>query len=136
MKNRVFIAKNGVIQIDVVGDQTPESVRAIGREVMALVTALRIQNRRVLILDNLKELGKTDSATRHEVAVLANQLYYDRAVMVGDSNPVMRYGTNLMLKAIGRSNLRYFASFDAAWLWLNVPAPETIRERSQPKSRS
>jgi hypothetical protein len=30
----------------------------------------------------------------------------------------MRYGTNLMLRAIGRANVRYFASTEAAQAWL------------------
>jgi len=45
-------------------------------------------------------------------------LDFDRAVMVGSSSLLMRYGTNLMLKAIGRGNTRYFSDLAAAKRWL------------------
>jgi len=34
--------------------------------------------------------------------------------MVGDGTLAMRYGTNLMLRAIGRSNIRYFGGLETA----------------------
>ena len=45
----------------------------------------------------------------------------DRAVMVGNSSLALRYGTNLMLRAIGRSNTRYMSDLEAAQRWLLSP---------------
>jgi hypothetical protein len=41
-------------------------------------------------------------------------------VGVGGAGGPMRFGANLMLRAIGKPNLRFFASIDAAKLWLNA----------------
>jgi hypothetical protein len=74
-------------------------------------------------LDDLRRMGRTDSSVRAEVARLTKQLRYDRAAMVGDGSLFMRYGTNLMLKAIGRSNARYFGHQETALKWLRTGAP-------------
>jgi UDP-N-acetylmuramyl pentapeptide synthase len=118
--NKVFLTPTGILQIDVVGDQTAGSVVLMGKDIQALIQQLRHDSRPVLLLDNLKQLGSTDSTARHEVARLARSLEFDRGAMVGSSNAFMRHSTNLMLHAIGRSNLRYFSSFDAAFIWLGV----------------
>lgn len=121
--NRVYRTPTHIIEIEVVGDQTAASVRAMGIEAARLAAQLRREQRPVLVLDNLKRLGHTDSAARREVARIARQLDFDRGAMLGDATPLMRLGTNLMLRAIGRPNLRYFASRDAALLWLTTDQP-------------
>jgi UDP-N-acetylmuramyl pentapeptide synthase len=73
-----------------------------------------------MVLDDLKRMGETNSAARAEVARLAKTLDFDRCAMLGEANPMMRYGTNLMLRAIGRSNVKFFASQDAALMWLGI----------------
>ncbi len=120
MGNRVFLHKDGFIEIEVVGDQTEGSVRQMGEEIASLVSQLQREAKPVFILDNLKSMGDTTPEARSEVARLAKTLKFDRAAMVGDTTTVMRYGTNLMLRAVGRPNVRYFASRDAALLWLGV----------------
>jgi hypothetical protein len=116
--NRVFLTKDDIIQIDVVGPQTAESVREMGEKIAAYVHDLQQAKKPILILDNLKAMGDTTPEARQEVARIARTINFDRGAMVGDANPLMRYGTNLMLRAINKSNLRYFASFDAALIWL------------------
>jgi len=118
MVNKVFVDPSGLLQIWVVGNQTGDSVREMGEKVVYYIEQLRGSHQPVLILDNLKEMGQTTSEARREVARLARSLRFDRAAMVGDGSAAMRYGTNLMLRAIGRRNIRYFASLDAAQLWL------------------
>ena len=120
LENRVHINALGLLEINVIGDQTEESVRAMGMAIDRCITKLHASNQPVLVLDDLKQMGKTDSAARAEVARLAKTLNFDRCAMMGDSSPMMRYGTNLMLLAIGRSNVKFFASRDAALMWLGV----------------
>ena len=120
MKNHVYLSDNKIIWIDVCGPQTEDSVRLMGKEVLALAAQLRSDHKKVYILDNLKLMAETTSEARREVARLAKQIDFDRGAMVGSANPLMRHSTNLMLRAIGKSNLRYFASFDAAELWLGA----------------
>lgn len=120
LENRVHINALGLLEINVIGNQTEESVRAMGLNISRCITQLRASNRPVLVLDDLKKMGQTDSAARAEVARLAKTLDFDRCAMMGDASPMMRYGTNLMLRAIGRSNVKFFASRDAALMWLGV----------------
>jgi UDP-N-acetylmuramyl pentapeptide synthase len=118
--NKVYLDENGIIEIEVVGDQTAASVHAMGEEIQALILKLEQASKPVLLLDNLKRMGDTTPEARSEVGRLAKTLRFDRGAMVGDGSVMMRSGTNLMLRAIGRSNLRYFASRDAALMWLGV----------------
>jgi acylphosphatase len=118
MVNKVFIDPEGVLTILVIGDQTAESIREMGEKLDFYTKELRGQGRRVLVLDNLLKMGRTTSDARREVARVAKALDADRAVMVGGGSRIMRYGTNLMLKAIGRSNLRYFSRVEPARAWL------------------
>jgi hypothetical protein len=122
MVNKVYLNSDNFLEIWVVGDQTAETVREMGEKLDYYVRQLRGQNRSVLILDNLIKMGVTTSEARREVARIAKTLDYDRAAMVGDGSAVMRYGTNLMLRAIGRSNVRYFGNLETATKWLRTGA--------------
>jgi UDP-N-acetylmuramyl pentapeptide synthase len=118
MVNKVYVDSDGFLQVWVIGDQSEDSVREMGEKMAAYVTQLRSQRKRVLVLDNLIKMGKTTSEARREVGRIAKSLDFDRGAMVGDSSMFMRYSTNLMLRAIGKSNLRYFGNIDSARRWL------------------
>jgi len=118
MVNKVYVDSDGLLQIWVVGDQTAETVREMGEKLTVYARQLRSEHKPVLVLDNLIKMGNTTSEARSEVARIAKTLDFDRAVMVGSSSLLMRYGTNLMLKAIGRGNTRYFSDLAAAKRWL------------------
>ena len=120
MRNKVYLTQEGYIEIEVVGDQTDQSVKEMGEEISALIAKLKHKKRPVLVLDNLKAMGDTTPEARREVARLAKSLGFDRTAMLGRSGAMMRYGTNLMLRAIGRHNIRYFSSRDGALLWLGI----------------
>jgi hypothetical protein len=118
MVNKVYVNPDGLLEIWVIGDQTEETVREMGEKLVYFAEQLRSQGRPVLVLDNLIKMGNTTSEARREVARIAKALDYDRAAMVGDGSVLMRYGTNLMLRAIGRSNARYFGNMETARKWL------------------
>ena len=127
MVNKVFIDGDGLIQIWVVGDQTAADTREMGDKLGFCTRKLRSEGHPVLILDNLVRMGRTDAEVRKEVARIAGELDYDRGAMVGDGSWPMRFGTNLMLHAIGRHNLRYFGHEESARKWLMelaVPRPK------------
>jgi UDP-N-acetylmuramyl pentapeptide synthase len=131
MGNRVYINHDRLIEIEVVGDQTPAAIRLMGEEIRRLTTRLRAQNQPVLVLDNLKRLGVTTPECRREVAQLVRTLDYDRVAMLGNANIMMRHGTNLMLRAIGQPRARFFASRAAAYIWLgldSIPTGEDARD--------
>jgi UDP-N-acetylmuramyl pentapeptide synthase len=119
MVNKVYLDQAGLLQVLVIGDQTEDSVREMGEKLYAFVMQLRSQRQPVLVLDNLLEMGATTSEARREVGRIAKSLDFDLAAMVGDNSLPMRYSTNLMLRAIGKSNLRYFGNIDSARKWLH-----------------
>jgi hypothetical protein len=129
MVNKVYVDTEGLLEIWVIGDQTPETVREMGEKLVYFCEQLRSQGRPVLVLDNLIKMGNTTSEVRREVARIAKTLDYDRAAMVGDGSVFMRYGTNLMLRAIGRPNARYFGNMETARKWLLTGA-EALGARS------
>ena len=120
MSNQVYSNPQGIIEIEVVGDQTEITVREMGLQIKTLIAQTRHNSQPVLLLDNLKRMGNTTPEARREVARLAKSLDFDRTAMLGQNNIMMRYGTNLMLRAIGKPNIRYFANRDAALLWLGI----------------
>ena len=126
MVNKVFVDHEGLLQIMVVGPQTRESVREMGEKLGFYAELLRGEARPVLILDNLRDMGRTTSEARSEVARIARSLDYDRCAMVGDGSWPMRFGTNLMLRAIGRSNIRYFGNLESAHKWLKAFYQEKV----------
>ena len=118
MVNKVYIDNDGFLQVWVIGDQTEESVREMGEKLSAFAARLRQERKPVLVLDNLLKMGNTTSEARRQVGHIAKVLDFDRAAMVGENSLIMRYSTNLMLRAIGRSNLCYFGNIDSARKWL------------------
>lgn len=118
-KNKVWLSSDDIIMIDVVGDQNAASVELMGREVSVFITRLRGRRKPVCILDSLLEMGKVDPKGRALVVELGKQLHYDRLAMLGTSG-VLRIGANLMLRAINKSNIRFFTNRDAALEWLKA----------------
>ncbi|HSX29781.1 MAG TPA: STAS/SEC14 domain-containing protein [Candidatus Saccharimonadales bacterium] len=118
LQNKVILNEDGIIEIVTSGPQTATSIELMGREVDALITSQRATGKPALILDNLLGLGAVGADGRNLVVELAKRLDYDRAAMLG-KGLIMRFGTNLMLRAVGQSyRVRYFEDRDAATAWL------------------
>lgn len=119
MANKVYLNSQDIIEIQVVGAQTNDSVTDMGRQTKLLLEELAAKKKPRLIFDDLTQMGATDTPARHAVAELAETLPYDKVAMLGNGSTMMRYGTNLMLMAIGRGNkIKYFESRDEAFAWL------------------
>jgi hypothetical protein len=122
MQNKVYLDSGGIINIEVIGDQTPDSVMQMGVRIEGLITEQRKIGKASLILDNLLAVGNVGPEARQMVVDLAKRLDYDRAAMVGKGG-IMKFGTNLMLRATGRSyRAKYFESVEEARRWLVSPA--------------
>lgn len=116
--NRVFLNKENIIEVEVVGDQNVASVELMGRQIDTLITQLKSLGKPCLLLDNLLQMGKVDAEARRLVVELSQRLDFDRAAMLGHEG-LMKFGTNLMLRASGRSyKLRYFSDRNEAVAWL------------------
>ena len=121
--NRVFINSAAIIEIHVVGDQTSDSVLDMAKSANRLMEQLRAEGAFVFVIDNLKLMGETTPDARKVVAEYAKKLAFDRLAMVGDGSIIMRLTTNLMLRAIGKSNAKYFSSEESAREWFLLFTP-------------
>jgi UDP-N-acetylmuramyl pentapeptide synthase len=117
-KNKVFVNDHDVVEIQVIGDQTLKSIRAMATAADELSEKGRKAGKRTLLLDNLTEIGQVSPEGRRLVVELAKTLKYDKLAMYGNSI-VLRLAANLMLQAIGkRKKLKFFDDFDKAVEWL------------------
>ena len=118
--NRVFINDDGIIEIVVNGDQTVDSVQAMGDEALALAQVLQKKGKAALILDNLLLMGSVPPEARHLVAELVKSYDYDRLAMLGHGT-ALRLGANLILQATGKgSRVKYFEDRGKATAWLTA----------------
>lgn len=116
--NKVYLEK-GVIVVEVVGDQTEESVNEMGEAAKKLADNRRSKKLPVVVLDDVRKLGKADTTARKAVAHYAKTVDYDRLAMLGSSNAAMRIGTNFMITAFGMGDkVKYFSNYDEALGWL------------------
>ena len=116
--NRVFVNDKGIIEIHVVGDQTVESVRAMGDEAQHLTKRKQAAGEPVLILDNILQMGQVPPEGRKVVVEYGKKLHYQRLAMVGKGS-VLRLGANLLIQAVGKAErVRYFEDQAAAIAWL------------------
>lgn len=118
-KNKVFLNLDDIVEITVVGSQTQESVTAMGDAARTYLQDLSSRGQPCLVLDDITQLGRTDIQARQAVSQLARTLPYKKAAILGTANVLMRYGTMLLLQAIGMGNkIKYFDTRDAAVAWL------------------
>lgn len=117
--NKVFINDQGLLEIHVVGDQTYDTVMQMGQEMKRLIAELESQHKPVLVLDDVTRMERTNTGARQAVNHIARTFSYKKAAMVGSSAPLMRYGTMLLLQAIGMGQkIKYFDDQQAAIDWL------------------
>lgn len=120
--NKVFINKDGLVEIQVIGDQTVESVQAMGAEALRLALEQRAAGKRALIFDNLLQMGQNVPPEARKVVVELIKSYdYDKLAMLGKGS-VLRFGANLMLQATGKgARVKYFDDQEKCVAWLLQP---------------
>lgn len=119
MGNSVELNDEGFIEVRVVGDQNYASVTSMGLQTKRLLEKLSAQDKPLRILDDITKLGNSDIKARKTVADLAQSLTYERIAMLGDGSVVMRVGTNLLLRAVGKGKrIKYFENRHKAIKWL------------------
>jgi len=118
--NRVFITSDQIIEIQVVGDQTIDSIHSMGQAVQRLSKKQRAKGLPVLIIDNVLRIGTVTPEARKQVAEWGKMLDFDKLAMVG-SGSILRLGAHLMLRAVDkRDQLKYFESYQTAADWLQT----------------
>lgn len=119
-KNKVFMHPKGYIEVLTTGVQNPETVKSMGDQVADLAITLRTNHQPVLVLDNLTNMSlKQPGSVPKAVAAEARRLDFDKVAMLGGANRLLKYGTNFMIKAIGKGHtIRYFTNRAEAETWL------------------
>jgi len=117
-KNKVFVTNEGIVEIQVTGDQTVESVQAMGDRALELATQQQAAGKPALILDNLLAMGAVPAEARKLVVDLVKSNDYDKLAMLG-SDPMLKFGANLLLQATGKGErVKYFENRDKCVAWL------------------
>lgn len=120
MENKVFM-HGKIVVIQVVGDQTEESVQTMGKEAEKIIDQLRQEKKQVLLLDDIRKVGKVTSRGGSAVVSLGKKLKYDKLAFLGNPG-ILRLGANLMFQAIGKGGrLSYFEDEVKAIKWLEKP---------------
>jgi hypothetical protein len=110
--------RDGLLWVEVVGDQNGETIRTLGEQIDARIKDLRTKDLPVYILDDLTRIGDANTDALKGVAILARMLDYDRAALLDNKSALMRGGVNLLLTSVGRSDAQYFSDVDKAVAWL------------------
>lgn len=119
-RNRVFWNTHGFIEIAVVGLQSAASVKQMGDEIIALAQELRAQGQPVFLLDDLRQMHpRQPIEVGRAVGTQVRRINFDRAALLGTNSLLLKYGTNFIIKATGKTETtKYFQSRRAAEAWL------------------
>lgn len=118
MENKVSLTSNGIVECRVIGDQSLESILAMGEEIKALLAERKAARLPLLILDDVRKIGQVPPHGRKAVLQFVKTLEYDRLVILGGGG-LIRFGANLILRASGRSKkVKYFTDRNQAIAWL------------------
>jgi hypothetical protein len=118
MANKIFINKQNIVECQVIGDQTSESITAMGEKIQDQLAQLKSERKPLLLLDDIIKIGQVTPNGRNMVVSLAKTLPYDRLAMLGN-NGFIRLGANLIIRASGKARkLRYFTNRNEAVKWL------------------
>ena len=86
----------------------------MGELVDAQIQGLRAENSLVHILDNLTQIGETNTEALKSDTILARLLDYDWAALLDNLSALMRGSINSPLTSIGCSHAHCFSDVDKA----------------------
>jgi len=118
MANQVFTNNQGIIVCIVDGDQTVQSVNAMGNQIKEALDQAKRDGKHLLLIDDIRKIGKVPTDARNAVVEFEKSLNYKRLAMLGNGG-VLRLGANLIIRASGRARkIRYFTNEQDAAAWL------------------
>jgi UDP-N-acetylmuramyl pentapeptide synthase len=121
MQNNQVFLNDDIIEIQAIGDQTVDSVQAMGDQARELAVQQIKAGKRVAILDDLLQLGAVTDDVRTRVAELVQAGNFDKFAMLGTGEE-LRADAELLLQATGRgSHVKYFEDRTACIDWLLKP---------------
>lgn len=114
--NKVYIAPEGYIEVDIIGNQTPESFQEINDKVRPLIEKLTEENKPLLgLVDMSAETGYSISSDKAALQLLED-INYTKLAMY---NPPHIEVVKGIIMAMGRSeNTKIFDDRNEALAWL------------------
>lgn len=116
-----YVDKECLIHNIYIGDQTASTSKEQFSQLQKLINSLRSKNKKVLILTDLRRLGKTSLQTRKIGINIMRDLDCDKVAMFGESL-LIRSLVNLMLLSSGMGyKMKFFDNEKDARNWLLLP---------------
>lgn len=116
--NQVSLTKDGILYKVFRGDQTGESIKKFREETDRIIQDLKVQKKKVLVLVNLSELGKTTLSARNEEIEAIRSLDFDKAAVYGQ-NFFNRKIAEIIVNVSGMEyKIKFFGGEDQAYEWL------------------
>jgi hypothetical protein len=117
-KNSVFINKDGLVEIILVGDQSEETFRQSYYEVLPLIEKLKSQKKRMYgLIDMSQQTGYSLSSDKAALDIL-EELDYDKLAMCNVPHHHVAQG---IIQAIGKDhNTKIFSDRTDALAWLHA----------------
>ncbi len=118
--NHVWLNDQGLIEVQVVGQQSADTVVAMGALIADLARQQRTNDQPVLVLDDLRRMAlKQPTEVPKTVAAVARRIDFDKVAMLGSSSGLIKYSSNFIIQAIGKiETIKYFGDRAEAERWL------------------
>jgi len=118
MKHKIFINKQGILELIINGNLSGEELNSILDEFAALNDEAEKKNHLAYILADASNLGRARPDSRKKALNRLKSLKRIKMAVYGVNNPYAKYVTRLAAKAIGMPNLQFFDSREAAEEWI------------------
>ena len=116
--NLNYIDSDGLLYNQYSGDQTVASLKQAQKEIGILTSQLRQKNKEVLILTDIRNLGKLNVSARSYAVEFIKHTDFDKVAIFGNQAVIERM-VNFIIMASGRGyKMKYFTSEKAAKEWL------------------
>lgn len=117
-KNKNFIGQDGIIHNIYVGDQTSETIEKTIQELLVLVSRKKSENKPVLILTDITQIGKIGLVVRKKGLEAMITLKYDKLAIFGRDDLYKSF-IKLMIVASGNQyKIMHFSTEYQAKDWL------------------
>lgn len=117
-QNRVKLLDNDIIYVQKIGDQNAETMIDLFEKIQKVVSRLRAEHKRVLILSNASKEGTTDVPGAKVSATIGTQLDYDKSATYGSSQ-FHRFAREYMIALTNlETKVANFETREEAMAWL------------------
>lgn len=108
----------GIIRNNYRGDQNYQTVMAVGEQTIELAEQLKQDQRPVLILVDVTQIGRTGGGTQQASREIFTRLKYDRIAVFG-GNAYMAATLKAVTAVLKLGNIRHIKTEPQALKWLN-----------------